>query len=908
MALKSLAVNIGANTTGFQRGIQAMQKGFQGASSSVASFTSLLAPIAGLVAAAFSIRAIVDFTKSCIDLGSAVTEVQNVVDVTFGQSAGLINAFAKTSATTFGVSELSAKKYTGTLGAMLKSMGLSTDASLGMSTAITGLSGDMASFYNLDTDTAFEKIRSGISGETEPLKQLGINMSVANLEAYALSKGIKQSYGKMDQASQALLRYEYLMSVTADAQGDFARTTDTWANQTRVLSLQFDSLKATLGQGLINLLTPLLKLLNQLVAKAQHFADVFLSLTALITGKKAEVSSGGSALAAAAMANSASSSEDVAKNMSKTSKSAKEIKKSLAGFDELNILSSGAASSAEATSADLATPVIGSALGGGALSEISAPDIDLSKFHSVIDTIKTALQPAKDALWGLGEQMKRLGGFAWQGLQGFYTGFLQPVGDWVIGEGLPRFITSLTEGLANVNWGNINKSLDGLWAALAPFAINVGEGLLWLWEKVLVPVGEWTLNELVPAFLDTLAESINFINAAINAAKPGFKVLWEKFLKPIGKWGGGAFLEILGSIKNAFADMTKVFEEKGDKVTAVMEAMSFVFGIVWQAIQPFFQQIVDIVKAVWGSLAGFFSAGIDMMYGVVEFVSGIFTGDWERAWGGITSYIDGIKKTWQTLFNLIVDIIIAAFKPLVDNFKRLWEAIQLAFSGVPDWFRHKFNEAVNQIKAVFAGVKDFFTGVWTGVQLVFGLADKWLEEKFGDAWRAVKAVFSGVGMFFGGIWDTIKTKFTTIGTSVGDAMGTAFKTVVNTVLNFAENTINGFIKAINTALNVINDIPGVDIGTLEMLSIPKLAYGGIVSSPTIAMVGERGKEAVMPLENNTGWINELASKIAVIMQGSGQAAGAGGNITVPVYIGTDLIEEIVINAAQRAQFRTNGRV
>lgn len=140
---------------------------------------------------------------------------------------------------------------------MLKSMGLTTDSVLDMSTKITELAGDLASFYNLDVDDAFTKIRSGMSGETEPLKQLGINMSVANLEAYALSKGITTSYQKMSQSNQALLRYNYLLSVTADAQGDFSRTSDSWANQVKILQLNFDSLKASVGQLLITALTPL---------------------------------------------------------------------------------------------------------------------------------------------------------------------------------------------------------------------------------------------------------------------------------------------------------------------------------------------------------------------------------------------------------------------------------------------------------------------------------------------------------------------------------------------------------------------------------------------------------------------------------------------------------------------------
>lgn len=186
-----------------------------------------------------------------VKLASDLTEVQNVVDVTFGKNADTINTWAKNAAGAFGLSELQAKKFNGTMGAMLKSMGLSDDAVLDMSTSMTGLAGDFASFYNLPIEEAFQKIRSGISGETEPLKELGINMSVANLEAYALSQGIDKSYDSMTQAEQAALRYNYLMSVSADAQGDFARTNDSLANQLRIAQLEVQNLGGAIGMSLL---------------------------------------------------------------------------------------------------------------------------------------------------------------------------------------------------------------------------------------------------------------------------------------------------------------------------------------------------------------------------------------------------------------------------------------------------------------------------------------------------------------------------------------------------------------------------------------------------------------------------------------------------------------------------------
>ena len=201
------------------------------------------------------IEKIVEIGQKGIQLASDLEEVQNVVDVTFGEGAAKIEEFANSASSSFGLTELQAKQFTGTIGAMVKSMGLTEQEALDMSTSLVGLAGDMASFYNLDHETAFDKIRSGIAGETEPLKALGINMSVANLEAYALSKGIKTAYDQMSEAEKVSLRYGYIMQQTTDAQGDFVRTQDSYANQVRVLQNNLDTLAANVGSLLIPALT-----------------------------------------------------------------------------------------------------------------------------------------------------------------------------------------------------------------------------------------------------------------------------------------------------------------------------------------------------------------------------------------------------------------------------------------------------------------------------------------------------------------------------------------------------------------------------------------------------------------------------------------------------------------------------
>lgn len=203
--------------------------------------------------------------KQGLALASDLTEVQNVVDVTFGEQADLINNFAKNAKRDFGLSELAAKQFAGTMGAMFKSMGVAEQYIADMSTTITGLSADFASFYNLDPAEAFEKIRSGISGETEPLKALGINMSVANLEAYALAQGITTAYSKMSAADQAILRFNYLLSVSADAQGDFNRNIDSFANQSRILKTNFQELAAKIMSGAIPAFEKLMQKGNELM-------------------------------------------------------------------------------------------------------------------------------------------------------------------------------------------------------------------------------------------------------------------------------------------------------------------------------------------------------------------------------------------------------------------------------------------------------------------------------------------------------------------------------------------------------------------------------------------------------------------------------------------------------------------
>lgn len=267
-----------------QQQIQSLQQAADGGDSGggvLSGFLSRLDVIGDIASGQFLANMAVNGINSIIDgvtgsisesigLASDLVETQNVVDVTFEDSASTINKWAQEALNAYGITETKAKQYSSTLGAMLKSMGIADDQVLQMSMDMAGLAADMASFYNLDHDTAFEKIRSGISGENEPLKALGINMSVANLNAFALEKGMNKAFDKMSQAEQATLRYQYLLEATKDAQGDFARTGDSFSNEMRKLQTNLDRIKTEFGKGLLGVVTPAISLLNNVLSDKSY--------------------------------------------------------------------------------------------------------------------------------------------------------------------------------------------------------------------------------------------------------------------------------------------------------------------------------------------------------------------------------------------------------------------------------------------------------------------------------------------------------------------------------------------------------------------------------------------------------------------------------------------------------------
>lgn len=343
----SLVVDAGSKLKNGIIGIVSAFRSIGNNTSGINKATFSLGNLIKMAAGLQVVRKLVDFGKSAVTLGSDITEVENVVDVAFGSMADKAYEFASTATEKFGLSELAAKNYSGTMMAMLKSSGVAQKSAAEMSTTLAGLSGDFASFFNIDTDTAFYKLRSGISGEVEPLKQLGINLSVANLQSYALSQGITASYNSMSQAEKVLLRYNYILSVTGDAQGDFARTSGTWANQVRLLTLNLQSLAAVLGQGIIAGILPAIQALNAFISKLMQAANTFRDFMYVLMGKKLKGATSGIVNDFAGLDDTSAdlsglqnAGDDASSGLDNATDSAKALKKALSvlPFDELNQL------------------------------------------------------------------------------------------------------------------------------------------------------------------------------------------------------------------------------------------------------------------------------------------------------------------------------------------------------------------------------------------------------------------------------------------------------------------------------------------------------------------------------------------------------------------------------------------
>lgn len=758
--------------------------------------------------AAFSVKKLIDFGADCLRLGSDLQEVQNVVDVTFPQMSKQVDNFAKNAAASFGLSETMAKKFAGTSGAMAKSFGFSEQAAYEMTTTLTGLAGDVASFYNISQDEAYTKLKSVFTGETETLKDLGVVMTQSALDAYALANGYSKTTAKMSEMEKVALRYKFVQDQLSAASGDFIRTSDGWANQVRVLQLQFDSLKATIGQGLINVLTPVIKVINTIIGKLMSLANAFKAFTEMITGKG---SSGGGTSAAAAGMEAVAQSADKANTAaggagSAAKKAAKDMKSVTTGIDELNII-------------DPDTGSDGGGSGGGAAGGY---DVDQFDMGAVDTSAVEAMDSKYQALIDRAKELKNL----------FEAGFKGGFGDTAVFDSIQASIDNIKDSLKNifndpeveqaairfsniltVNLGRIAGSVAGIGTTIAD---NLLGGISLYLQQNTERIREYLVSMFdigsrVAQIAGDFSKAVNTIFSAFRSGSAKqitadvIGIFSESFMG-VSELAGTFAADILDIIAAPFV-------ENADYIRTTLEDT---FG----AIEPVFSAIKDLISETFEKVRATYDSHVAPM--MAAFKQG-FT---EIGTLLLNVYNTYFLPVLQNLSNKFVEVKDNYLSPLIDKFLdfggKVADAITQLWTGALqpfiEWFIANVAPVIagalqTIVEAVF-GFIEVVTPVIEGfITLLSGVIEFVVGVFTADwtmAWEGIKEIFFGIWEILKGIvtaavntiYATIKAVWTNI-SNITTAIWNGIKSLLNTIWNWLKSLATTLFTAIKNAISTI---------------------------------------------------------------------------------------------------------
>lgn len=758
--------------------------------------------------AAFSVKKLIDFGADCLRLGSDLQEVQNVVDVTFPQMSKQVDNFAKNAAASFGLSETMAKKFAGTSGAMAKSFGFSEQAAYEMATTLTGLAGDVASFYNISQDEAYTKLKSVFTGETETLKDLGVVMTQSALDAYALANGYSKTTAKMSEMEKVALRYKFVQDQLSAASGDFIRTSDGWANQVRVLQLQFDSLKATIGQGLINVLTPVIKVINTIIGKLMSLANAFKAFTEMITGKG---SSGGGTSAAAAGMEAVAQSADKANAAaggagSAAKKAAKDMKSVTTGIDELNII-------------DPDTGSDGGGSGGGAAGGY---DVDQFDMGAVDTSAVEAMDSKYQALIDRAKELKNL----------FEAGFKGGFGDTAVFDSIQASIDNIKDSLKNifndpeveqaairfsniltVNLGRIAGSVAGIGTTIAD---NLLGGISLYLQQNTERIREYLVSMFdigsrVAQIAGDFSKAVNTIFSAFRSGSAKqitadvIGIFSESFMG-VSELAGTFAADILDIIAAPFV-------ENADYIRTTLEDT---FG----AIEPVFSAIKDLISETFEKVRATYDSHVAPM--MAAFKQG-FT---EIGTLLLNVYNTYFLPVLQNLSNKFVEVKDNYLSPLIDKFLdfggKVADAITQLWTGALqpfiEWFIANVAPVIagalqTIVEAVF-GFIEVVTPIIEGfITLLSGVIEFVVGVFTADwtmAWEGIKEIFFGIWEILKGIvtaavntiYATIKAVWTNI-SNITTAIWNGIKSLLNTIWNWLKSLATTLFTAIKNAISTI---------------------------------------------------------------------------------------------------------
>ena len=814
-----------------------------------------LKKIGKLAVAAFSVKAIVNFGKECIDLGSDLTEVQNVVDVTFGSLNTEVNRFAENAITQFGLGQTVTKKYVGTFGAMAKAFNFSNKEALAMSETLTGLTGDVASFYNLSSDEAYTKLKSVFTGETETLKDLGVVMTQNALDQYALANGYGKTTSKMSEQEKVALRYKFVLDKLNIANGDFARTSDSWANQTRVLGLRFNELKATLGQGFINIFTPIVKGINMVLSKLQVLANAFKSFTEMIFGN---AEGDDSTSTVSNLASDASKASDAVSGIGDSAKKSAKDLKSLASFDTAQILKKddSDSSSSGSGSGGIDTSGLGD-LTNSAMQQANAQMDNFIKkskelfsifkegfddafentnFDGIIDScerIKTALTEiftdsdineyaaewVDTVLYNMGRMtgsVASVGVTIADNLLGGFANFLEQNEEDIQDHIMNIFTNS------SVSWDllrDISETFADIFAVFrgpeakqctADIIAIFTDGILGVYEIV----GKFTNDilyiisqpfienkDLIKNALEGLLQPISSVLETIKqGVQDTFSKFWEvydAYIRPAVENIKDGFSSILETVLNVW----------NENIKPILDEWASRFDSLWKEhLQPmvnnfleFFGKLINGISTLWNTwlvpIINWIVANVIPVLGpIFETIGNLFM----DVFGVISDILNGV---WQVLGGLI-DFIVGVF---TGDWEKAWNGIESIFSDIWTMIKGILEGIWNAIKDIIKGaidyVKNYINMVMSGIKSIWENIWNGIKSFASNIWNGIKGIFSGVGSWFSNIFQQAYNGITRVFSNIGNFFSGIWQRIKNTFSNLGTSIGNAISNAVKSGIN-----------------------------------------------------------------------------------------------------------
>lgn len=756
-----------------------------------------------------AVSSIGNFVKDSIDKGSELAELQNVVDSVFTTMSDTVDNFAQNALEAYGLTEAQAKRMMGTYGAMSKAFGYTERQAYSMSEQLTALTADVASFYNLNHDEAYTKMKSVFTGETESLKELGVVMTQAALDQYALQQGYGRTTAQMTEQEKVALRLAFVQDKLSVASGDFVRTQDQWANQTRILAGQFESLKASIGQGLINVLTPVIRVINIIMGKLVQLANAFKSFTAMMMGKSSSGGGGGSPASAmqdvaAAAGQAAEATGGISDAAGGAAASAKKAQKALMGFDEINKLT------------DTSSPSGGGGGGGGAGGGISFDDIDFGSVEEQQNKVNESLSKLKDLATEVFNAFKS--GFK-EGLGDDFEASLKRISNHLSGikeSAIDIFTDPAVKGAA-ANWVlSISKAIGQRTGSIVSIAQTIAENLIGGIDLYLRQNSAYIKQRIV-GILDASAE----IWSLVGEYWVALGSIFEVFRSPEAK---ECTANIIGIFSNAFLGVTQLVAQverdilsciikpiiqNKDKIktalvniltpislvlkvlnNSVKETFNNIFAMYNQSIKPMFEAFKNGISSVVSTLLDVFNNYVSpILDGWASKFAEVFQQRIQPLINNLIQFIgilaSAIADIWQNVIapfiNWITSTIVPSILPVIQELGNIY----FAFLGT-------VAEVINGVITILGGLINFIAGLFTG--------------DWDRCWKGIKAIFEGIWIaisgFISGIWETIK----------GTIMA-ALKAIAGII----EIVLNSILRAVQTRWNLILNVFSTVLGAIKSL-------------------------------------------------------------------------------------------